>query len=57
MEAALRQLEGRKDTYDIYIYEVNSKTKYEFYIFIETLQIVSCMCSPDVYIYILIAIL
>ena len=32
-----------------YIYhitlEVNSQTKYEFYIFIETLQIVSSMCS------------
>ncbi len=25
--------------------EVNSQTKYEFYIFIKTLQIVSSMCS------------
>ncbi len=37
-------------TKDIYIYiqyilEVNSQTKHEFYIFIETLQIVSSMCS------------
>ncbi len=31
--------------YIIYIKEVNSQTKYEFYIFIETLQIVSSMCS------------
>ncbi len=32
-------------TYILYILEVNSQTKYEFYIFIETLQIVSSMCS------------
>ena len=37
-----------KTTLLIYMYiilEVNSQTKYEFYIFIETLQIVSSMCS------------
>jgi hypothetical protein len=39
--------------YNIYIYilEVNSQTKYEFYIFIETLQIVSSMCSLQMSMY------
>ncbi len=42
-----KDVDYTEKTNNIYIYfwEVNSQTKYEFYIFIETLQIVSSMCS------------